>query len=105
MKCRFHLALILLLGCASGLSSSEVLDWKAALYQSGFRPDELEDHVTRELSVLGFVDRRFRPAIELARAEIERYYRETVMPQLEKAGAPDPPLAEVAAQIRELLTQ
>jgi len=27
------------------------------------------------------------------------------MPQLEKAGAPDPPLAEVAAQIRELLTQ
>jgi len=199
MKCRFHLALILLLGCASGLSSSEVLDrvvavvdehpilasewddvvryecflnqrglaeitiaerratlqrmidqrlieqemkmedphpvsaeevtrkvgelkaqilhnristsgtelleWKAALSQYGFTPEEVEDQVTRELSVLRFVDRRFRPAIQIEPAEIERYYRETLMPQLEKAGAPDPPLAEVAAQIRELLTQ
>jgi SurA-like N-terminal domain len=199
MKCRLHLALILLLGCASGLSSSEVLDrvvavvggrpilasewddvvryecllnqcglagittaerqatlrrmidqrlieqemkmedphpvsaeevsrkmgelkaqilrnristsgmesleWKAVLSQYGFTPEEVEDQVTHELSVLRFVDRRFRPAIQIEPAEIERYYRETLMPQLEKAGAPDPPLAAVAAQIRELLTQ
>ena len=73
--------------------------------QYGFTPEEVEDQVTRELSVLRFVDRRFRPAIQIEPVEIERYYRETLMPQLEKAGAPDPPLAEVAAQIRELLTQ
>jgi len=86
-------------------SGTELLEWKAALSQYGFTPEEVEDQVTRELSVLRFVDRRFRPAIQIEPAEIERYYRETLMPQLEKAGAPDPPLAEVAAQIRELLTQ
>lgn len=80
-------------------------DWEEALAQFGFSPAEIEEHVARELNVLRFVDRRFRPTIQIEPAEIERYYQETLMPQLQKAGAADPPLAEVANQIRELLLQ
>lgn len=87
---------------ASQQSSDE---WSAVLSRYSFTQDEIEDHLTHELSVLRFVDRRFRPTIQIDAAQIERYYNETLMPELQKAGAADPPLAEVSAQIRELLTQ
>lgn len=80
-------------------------EWQAALAQYGFTQAEVEEHIAHDLDVLRFVDRRFRPTIQIEPSDIERYYRETLMPQLQKAGAPDPPLAEVSAQIRELLTQ
>jgi len=80
-------------------------EWQAALAQYGFTQAEVEEHIAHDLDVLRFVDRRFRPTIQIEPPDIERYYRETLMPQLQKAGAPDPPLADVTAQIRELLTQ
>jgi len=79
--------------------------WQAALTQYGFTQAEVEEHIARDLDLLRFVDRRFRPTIQIEPSDIEKYYRETLMPQLQKAGAPDPPLADVSTQIRELLTQ
>jgi hypothetical protein len=86
-------------------SSDLSAEWDRALALYGFTQQEIEDHVARELSVLRFVDRRFRPTTQIDAAQVERYYNETLMPELQKSGAPDPPLAEVAGQIRELLTQ
>lgn len=80
-------------------------DWEAILVEFGFTQEEIEGHVARELNILRFVERRFRPTIQIDPAEIERYYRETLMPQLQKAGAADPPLADIERQIRELLVQ
>ena len=79
--------------------------WETALVQFGFTPAQIEAHVARELNILRFVERRFRPIIQIDPAEIERYYRETLMPELQKEGAADPPLAAVERQIRELLVQ
>jgi hypothetical protein len=36
---------------------------------------------------------------------IERYYQQKLIPELHKKGAPEVPLAQVAPQIKELLTQ
>ncbi|HTC93835.1 MAG TPA: SurA N-terminal domain-containing protein [Terriglobales bacterium] len=80
-------------------------EWQAALAQYGFTQAEVEEHMAHDLDLLRFVDRRFRPSIQIEPSDIEQYYRATLMPQLQKAGAPDPPLADVSAQIRELLTQ
>ncbi|HZR27616.1 MAG TPA: hypothetical protein VFA71_02460 [Terriglobales bacterium] len=93
---------------ASPITSAAVegeREWQAALAQYGFMQAEVEEHIAHDLDVLRFVDRRFRPTIQIEPSDIERYYRETLMPQLQRAGAPDPPLADVSAQIRELLTQ
>jgi hypothetical protein len=88
------------------LPSSDLLaEWNKALAQYGFTQEEIEGHVARELAVLRFVERRFRPTTQIDAAQVERYYNQTLMPELQKAGAPDPPLTEVAGQIRELLTQ
>ena len=87
------------------VSDREKADWDAALARFGFTQAQIEAHVARELNILRFVERRFRPTIQIDPAEIERYYRETLMPELQKQGAADPPLAEVERQIRELLVQ
>jgi len=79
--------------------------WETALAQFGFTQAQIEGHVARELNILRFVERRFRPTIQIDPSEIERYYRETLMPELQKEGAADPPLAAVERQIRELLVQ
>lgn len=79
--------------------------WEALLARYRLSEGEIRNHIARELTVLRFVDRRFRPAVQIEATEIERYYRETLMPELQKAGAADPPLEEVREQIRELLTQ
>ena len=87
------------------LSNQENASWEAVLAQFGFTQTQIEEHVTRELTILRFVERRFRPTIQIDPSEIERYYRETLMPELRKEGAADPPLAAVERQIRELLVQ
>jgi hypothetical protein len=91
---------------AGNPSSSEgPAEWNRALAWYGLTEREIEDHVARQLNVLRFVDRRFRPTTQIDATQVERYYNETLMPELERTGAPDPPLSEVAGQIRELLTQ
>jgi hypothetical protein len=86
-------------------AADSAAEWSEALAQYSLTEQEIEDHVARELNVLRFVERRFRPTTQIDAAQVERYYNETLMPELQKAGAPDPPLAQVAGQIRELLTQ
>jgi hypothetical protein len=51
------------------------------------------------------VDARLRPAVQIDSKTIEAYYREKFVPQLKQSGAGDVPPADVAAKIRELLTE
>ncbi len=51
------------------------------------------------------VDARLRPAVQIDSKTIEAYYREKFVPQLKPAAAGQNPPAEVAAKIRELLTE
>jgi hypothetical protein len=79
--------------------------WQSLLAQYGIAQKQLESWVTHDLGILHQVEARLRPTVQIPPQTIESYYRDTFLPQLRKAGADDVPLAQVAARIREILTQ
>lgn len=79
--------------------------WQSALAQYGLAQKQIESWVTHDLSILRQVEARLRPAVQITPQTIESYYQRTFLPQLRKAGAQDVPLAQVAAKIREILTE
>lgn len=83
------------------LGGTEALAAKLAEY--GIREDELRRNLLRQLTVLRFVDYRFRPGISVSEAEIEEYYRNEFVPQSRKNGPAAPPLEDVRDQIEEIL--
>jgi len=54
---------------------------------------------------LRFIDLRFRPSIRIDQGKVESYYREKLLPELQRNGAKQTPLAEVSPKIEELLVQ
>ncbi len=60
--------------------------YKRALAQAGISQDELKDRLAWQLTVLRFIDARFRPAATISDEEIQRYYnahRSELGPDLE----------------------
>jgi peptidyl-prolyl cis-trans isomerase SurA len=57
------------------------------------------------MQILNFVEVRFRTGIRIAKPEIERYYRETLVPQFEARKVKAPPLAVLSPRIDEVLLQ
>ena len=51
------------------------------------------------------VDAHLRPTVQIDSKTIETYYREKFIPQLKEPIVAELPSADVAAKIRELLTQ
>ena len=51
------------------------------------------------------VDAHLRPAVQIDSKTVEAYYREKFVPELKQPVASEAPPAEVAAKIRELLTE
>src|SRR5215471_7423906 len=86
-----------------GATSQE--SWQAALARYGFSEKSLQARVTHDLRVLRQVEARLRPNVQIDPQSIESYYRDKFLPQLRGVGAQDVPLAQVAAKIREILTQ
>jgi len=59
---------------------------------------ELEENLNR------FIELRFRPIVQVDEPAIERYYRETLLPQLRRQGSSQTPqLDEVRERIEEVL--
>jgi hypothetical protein len=78
----------------------------AMLARYGLSDDELRDRVKTQLTILRFIDVRLRPSVHVERRSIEAYYNDTLLPEARKKGDHStPPLAEVAPQIEELLSQ
>lgn len=80
-------------------------NWNAVLQRYGMTAEDLAERVGAQLDILRFVDVRFRPSAHVDAAGIRNYYDQTLAPQLKQAGAPVPPLSDVAAKIQEILTQ
>jgi len=79
--------------------------WQSFLAQYHLTEKDLSDHVRQEIDVLRLVDARLRPTVQIDSKSIEAYYRDQFAPRLKQSGAPEVPLAEVSAKIRELLTE
>jgi hypothetical protein len=77
--------------------------WDKLLARYGLSEESVEQHVSGELRELAFLDARFRPAIQVTPEEIERYYKQQLVPKL-KDGDPAS-LTEATGKIREILVQ
>jgi peptidyl-prolyl cis-trans isomerase SurA len=79
--------------------------WQSVLARFGLAEKDVIAHVQQQIDLMRLVDARLRPAVQIDSKTIEAYYREKFVPQLQQPGAGDVPSAEVAAKIRELLTE
>jgi peptidyl-prolyl cis-trans isomerase SurA len=78
--------------------------WKAFLATHGLAPDRVESYLRYRIEILSFIEQRFRQGIRIPPEEIEKYYRQTLLPQY-KAGEATPPLDKVAPRIEEILLE
>jgi peptidyl-prolyl cis-trans isomerase SurA len=80
--------------------------WQAQLAAYGIDETTLATCVSKQLDTLAFVDRRLRPSIHIERAQVEAYYKDTLLPQLRQQGSKETPgLRDVEPEIREILVQ
>ena len=78
-------------------------DYRATLRRLGIAEDYLRKRIQRELIVDRYVDRRFRPLVQVAQRDVEEYFRTVLLPDLD-AGSPAT-LVEVESLIRNILGQ
>lgn len=82
----------------------------AAAYQKrlaalGISSETLRRIITRQIYLARYLDYKFRSSIQVDDAAIAGYYRDHLLPELHAKNQPEPPLADVSAQIRELLIE
>jgi hypothetical protein len=78
--------------------------WSAFLVAHGLTTQRVESYLRYRVQILRFIEQRFRQGIRIAPEEIEKYYRESLLPQY-APGEAIPPLGEVAPRIQEILLE
>jgi hypothetical protein len=78
--------------------------WTAFLVAHGLTPKRVESYLRYRVQILRFIEQRFRQGIRIAPEEIDKYYRETLLPQYEP-GEAIPSLDKVAPRIEEILLE
>lgn len=78
--------------------------WNTFLTTRHLTAEEVQAYLRNRLEILSFIEQRFRQGIRISPAEIETYYRETLLPLY---GPEDkvPPLEKVSSRIEEVLLQ
>jgi len=79
--------------------------WEKLITAYGFSQREMEASVRHEMQMMKFIEVRLRPNVHVQPEEVEAYYRNQVLPDMEKAGIKVVTLQEVEPKIRELLVQ
>lgn len=77
--------------------------WATTLSQYQLTEKVLKDHVAAEMEQFQLLDLRFRSSIQVSSADIEKYYREQIIPKL-PASYPMS-LNDAAPKIKEILIQ
>jgi peptidyl-prolyl cis-trans isomerase SurA len=81
-----------------------------AQYQDALRKyriseEDLKDRLLWQLTVLRFIDYRFRPGIQIADSEVRAYFQDQLADLRQKGVNPLPELSDVRSKITEVLTQ
>src|SRR5579863_2940332 len=79
--------------------------WRRLLADYALDEDALKLHLATEVQVMNFIDVRLRPNVHVNEDEVEAYYRNTLIPDLQQNGAKPVALDVVKPRIEELLTQ
>lgn len=79
--------------------------FESRMREVGLSAAQLRRLVAQQLYLTRYLDYKFRPAVQIDPAEIEKYYRETLLPQLAARGEAPPALDAVEERIREVLVE
>jgi hypothetical protein len=71
------------------------------LSASGITLSELKDHLVWGLTLAHFIDVRFRPAVQVTRADVEKYFEQQILPN--SRGATKPDLESMRSQIEQTI--
>ncbi len=79
-------------------------EYRPALAKYGISEDELKAHLLWQLSLLRFIDIRFRPGVQVTDDEIRAYFKQNLAELEKQAPAGKVSLDDVHDQIRHILT-
>jgi hypothetical protein len=71
----------------------------------GISEDDLRQHLWWQLTLLKFIDERFRPSVEVTTFEVRQYYREQVEKWKEEGKNPIPPFEDSRDAMTKALTE
>jgi hypothetical protein len=91
-------------GCAK-YKCATAAGWKAFLAANDLTEQEVVDHWKRRLTILHFIDLRFRTGIRISHESIADYYKKSVVSAFVKQHETAPPLKDVSSRIQEVLLQ
>ncbi len=79
--------------------------WRKLLASYGLNQESLKRHLSDEVQVMNFIEVRLRPNVHINDDEIESYYKNQLIPDLQQNGGKPIALDEVKPRIQELLTE
>lgn len=79
--------------------------WHKLLASYGLTEATLKEHMRVEFQVMNFIEVRLRPNVHVPDEDVDAYYHNQLLPDLQKNGGAAVALTDVAPRIRELLTQ
>ncbi|ADV81992.1 peptidylprolyl isomerase [Terriglobus saanensis] len=79
--------------------------WIKFLAGVGFTPEEVRERWRIRLEVLRFIEQRFRAGIRISDAQIEEFYKTTMLPQYAQQKVQPPPLETISARIEQVLLE
>jgi hypothetical protein len=79
--------------------------WRAVLQRYGLTQSELEKRLSDEIQLMKLVEDRLRPSIQIDPQAVETYYRDRLLPEMQRAGSRAAPLPEVFGRIKDLLAE
>ena len=80
-------------------------EFQKALQDYGITADELQRHLWWQLTVLSFIDYRFRPGVQLPDADIKNYYEQEAAKWREQGLKEIPTFEDTRGKIEQILTQ
>jgi hypothetical protein len=91
-------------GCAAYGCETDA-GWEKYVAAQGFTVEELTERWRQRMEVLRFIEARFRMGIRISQAEMDVYYKETLVPAYEKEKVAPPAEASIVDRIQEILLQ
>jgi hypothetical protein len=71
----------------------------------GLTPERIDELLRQRILIDRFIEFRFQSFVFVSQQEIERYYKEELVPKVQKAGQVPPTLEQVRDTITEILKQ
>ena len=80
-------------------------EWQASLQNYRITEDDLRRHLWWQLTVLRFIDYRFRPGVQLPDADVKTYYEQEAAKLREQGAKEIPSFEDARGKIEQILTQ